>query len=115
MMEAARSLGLAARFISGYLYDDRLADREGSVIGGGATHAWCAVYLPGAGWVEFDPTNGLIAGRNLIRVCSARTPEQAVPVGGGYEGRAADFAGLDVNVEVTVDGGVAQAPPVAAE
>lgn len=113
LMEAARSLGLAARFISGYLYDDRLTGREGPVVGGGATHAWCAIYLPGAGWVEFDPTNGLIAGRNLIRVCSARTPEQAVPVGGGYVGRATDFAGLDVAVEVTVDG-AAELPPVAA-
>ncbi len=115
MMEAVRSLGLAARFVSGYLYDDRLTDREGLVVGGGATHAWCTVYLPGAGWVEFDPTNGLIAGRNLIRVCTARTSEQAVPVGGGYEGCAADFAGLDVTVEITVDGGAAQAPSVAAE
>ncbi len=103
MMEAVRSLGFAARFISGYLYDESLIDRdESSVVGGGATHAWCAVYLPGAGWVEFDPTNGLIAGRNLIRVCGARTPEQAVPIGGGYLGTADDFTRLDVNVEVTV-------------
>jgi transglutaminase-like putative cysteine protease len=62
------------------------------------------VYLPGAGWVEFDPTNGLVAGRNLIRVCSARTPEQAVPVAGGFIGRKEDFLGMSVNVEVTVAG-----------
>lgn len=99
MMEAARALGLAARFVSGYLYDDDKAD---ATVGGGATHAWCAVYLPGAGWVEFDPTNGLIAGRNLIRVCSARTPEQAVPVAGGFVGRPGDFLGMTVNVEVSV-------------
>src|SRR6202012_4592703 len=77
MMEAVRSLGFAARFVSGYLYDAALVDSETPIVGGGATHAWCSVYLPGAGWVEFDPTNGLIAGRNLIRVCVARTPEQA--------------------------------------
>ena len=101
MMEAARTLGLAARFVSGYLYDDRGAGRD-PVVGGGATHAWCSIYLPGAGWVEFDPTNGLVAGRNLLRVCSARTPGQAVPVSGGYTGNADDFLGLDVSVEVLV-------------
>ena len=101
MMEAARTLGFAAQFVSGYLYDDRRAGRD-PVVGGGATHAWCSIYLPGAGWVEFDPTNGLVAGRNLIRVCSARTPEQAVPVGGGYAGAAEDSIGLEVDVTVTV-------------
>ena len=55
MMEAVRSLGLAARFVSGYLYDERLVSSGAPVIGGGATHAWVEVYLPGAGWVEFDP------------------------------------------------------------
>ncbi len=100
MMEAARTLGLAARFVSGYLYDEMAAD---AMVGGGATHAWCAVYLPGAGWVEFDPTNGLVAGRNLIRVCAARTPEQAVPVAGGFIGAASDSTGMTVDVSVTVE------------
>ena len=99
MMEAVRSLGLAARFVSGYLYDDA----TGGTRGGSATHAWCAVYLPEAGWVEYDPSNGLVAGRNLVRVAVTRTPEQAVPVGGGFIGGTADFAGLTVDVRVTVD------------
>ena len=107
MMEAVRALGFAARFVSGYLYDADLEQKppgeDDRMVGGGATHAWCSVYLPGAGWVEFDPTNGLIAGRNLIRVCSARTPEQAVPVSGSFIGRATDFIGLDVDVAVTVE------------
>ena len=102
MMEAVRALGFAARFVSGYLYDEALADSSAPVVGGGATHAWVSVYLPGAGWVEFDPTNGLVAGRNLVRVCVARTPEQAVPVAGGYIGSRGDFDDLDVNVEVAV-------------
>lgn len=102
MMEAARALGLAARFVSGYLYDERLVDSADPVVGGGATHAWCSVYLPGAGWVEFDPTNGLVAGRNLIRVSVARTPEQAVPVAGGFVGGANDFIGMTVDVRVAV-------------
>jgi transglutaminase-like putative cysteine protease len=102
MMEAVRALGFAARFVSGYLYDEALVDSEERVVGGGATHAWCQVYLPGAGWVEFDPTNGLIAGRNLLRVCVARTADQAVPVAGGYIGRRADFLRMEVDVRVEV-------------
>ena len=106
MMEAVRSLGFAARFVSGYLYDAALEKAAERMVGGGATHAWCSVYLPGAGWVEFDPTNGLVAGRNLIRVCTARTPEQAVPVAGRFIGRRSDFMGLAVDVEVTVHSAV---------
>jgi len=106
MMEAVRALGLAARFVTGYLYDAAGA----GAVGGGATHAWVAVYLPGAGWVEYDPTNGLVAGENLIRVGATRTPEQAVPVGGGYIGRAEDFESLAVDVTVEL-GAAAPEPP----
>ena len=102
MIEAVRSLGLAARFVSGYLYDERLTDSDTPAVGGGSTHAWVEVYLPGAGWVEFDPTNGWIAGRNLIRVCTARTPQQAVPIAGRFVGPAGAFGSMSVNVEVSV-------------
>ncbi len=110
MMEAVRSLGLAARFVTGYLYDSG----TGGTVGGGATHAWVAVYVPGAGWVEYDPTNGLVAGENLIRVGATRTPEQAVPVGGGYIGGSGDFAGLRVDVTVEVGEDPAPLAPQAA-
>ena len=79
MMEAVRCLGLAARFVSGYIYVP--ARDEGTYLGGGSTHAWCQVYLPGAGWVEFDPTNGIIGNRDLIRVAVARDPAQAFHYG----------------------------------
>lgn len=102
MMEACRSLGMATRFVSGYLYDAALVDSAENMVGGGATHAWVEVYLPGAGWVEFDPTNGLVGGRNLIRVSVARSPEQAVPVAGGYLGHAADAIGMRVDVQAAV-------------
>jgi transglutaminase-like putative cysteine protease len=99
MMEAVRSLGLAARFVTGYIY---VPDRDGSTNrGGGSTHAWCQVYLPGAGWVEFDPTNGIIGNRDLIRVGVARDPRQAVPLCGTYSGRHDDYAGMTVQVNVT--------------
>ena len=105
MMEAARSLGFAARFVSGYLYDPARDGAEGgaqgAVVGGGATHAWVDVYLPGAGWVEFDPTNGIIGGKNLIRVAVTRDPTQAVPLAGSWTGAPADFLGMTVDVQVT--------------
>ncbi len=97
MMEALRSFGLAARFVTGYLYDDT----SGTTRGGGSTHAWCSVYLPGAGWIEYDPTNGLVAGANLIRVGVTRDAAQALPISGGYVGDANDPMGLHVDVAVS--------------
>lgn len=101
MMEAARSLGFAARFVTGYIY---VPDRDGSTsLGGGSTHAWCQIYLPGAGWAEFDPTNGIVGNRDLIRVGVARDPKQAMPLWGSYDGTAADYEGMSVQVNVTTD------------
>lgn len=105
LMEAARSLGFAARFVSGYLYDESLiGGRASEVVGGGATHAWVQIYLPGAGWVEFDPTNALVGGRNLIRVAVARDPKQAIPLAGSFTGGPNDFLGMEVEVEITAEG-----------
>jgi transglutaminase-like putative cysteine protease len=73
------------------------------MVGTGATHAWLQVYLPGAGWVEFDPTNALVGGRNLIRVAVARDAAQAVPVKGSFRGPAGSFLSLSVNVTVTTE------------
>lgn len=101
MIEAIRRLGIAARFVSGYLYDPALdqGDDEG-VVGGGATHAWLDAYLPGAGWVPFDPTNTMFRGPSLIRVASARDARLAVPLSGSWFGDPNDFAGMDVRVDV---------------
>ncbi len=96
MMEGVRALGFAARFVSGYLY---VPDSSGH-IGGGNTHAWVQVYLPGAGWVEFDPTNGIIGNKDLIRVAVARDPRQAVPLWGTWVGRREDSLGMTVDVDV---------------
>ena len=97
MIEAVRALGLAARFVTGYLHVPS-QNAEG-FHGGGHTHAWCEVYLPGAGWVEFDPTNGVVGNRNLIRVAVARDPRQAVPLHGSFFGVASDALEMTVSVE----------------
>lgn len=100
MMEAVRSVGMAARFVSGYLYDPQIDGAQTDVQGAGATHAWVQVYLPGAGWIEFDPTNGSYGGHNLVPIAVAREPEQALPVSGSFDGEADDF--IDMAVEVSV-------------
>ena len=97
MIEAARSLGIAARFVSGYIFTPRSSAFEG----GGSTHAWMQAYLPGAGWVDFDPTNDIIGNRNLIRVAVAWTPDQVLPLSGTYDGPPGSFLGMDVTVAVT--------------
>jgi transglutaminase-like putative cysteine protease len=103
MMEAVRSLGLAARFVSGYIF---VPHRDGGgtatgVLGGGSTHAWMQAYLPGAGWIDFDPTNSIIGNRNLIRVAVAWDPQQVLPLWGTFVGAPASFLGMDVTVSVT--------------
>jgi transglutaminase-like putative cysteine protease len=110
MMEAARSLGFAARFVSGYLYDeDRVGDGDQDLVGGGATHAWVQIYLPGGGWVEFDPTNALAGGRNLIRVAVTRDPTQAIPLSGSFTGTPDSYLGMSVEVEITANTTAGQA------
>lgn len=98
MIDAVRSLGLAARFVSGYIFVPE--DSSGAPVGG-ATHAWMQVYLPGAGWVDFDPTNSIVGNRNLIRVAVAWEPRQALPLWGSYVGTASSFVGMDVDVSVS--------------
>ena len=101
MTEAARCLGLAARFVSGYIYVPS-RDRPGTEYrDGGNTHAWMQVYLPGAGWVEFDPTNAIVGTRDLIRVATVRDPRQAVPLSGSWMGAAEDCLGMEVAICVT--------------
>ncbi|HEY0329216.1 MAG TPA: transglutaminase family protein [Rhodopseudomonas sp.] len=102
MIEALRRLGIAARFVSGYLFVH--GDREHGYVGGGATHAWVQVYLPSAGWIEFDPTNGIVGSRDLVRVAVARDPSQAIPLHGSYLGAADEFIGMDVTIRVVSAG-----------
>jgi transglutaminase-like putative cysteine protease len=98
MMEAVRSLGLAARFVSGYIFVPEASGAAAT--GGGATHGWMQAYLPGAGWVDFDPTNSIVGNRNLIRVAVAWDQRNALPLWGTFIGPASAFRSMDVNVMV---------------
>lgn len=100
---ACRRLGLAARFVSGYLYDAPPKD-TGAGIGGvgfnravGSMHAWAEVYLPGAGWKGFDPTNGILANACFIPAAVAIDPASISPVQGSY------FSATPVTSTVRVD------------
>lgn len=106
MIEGARSLGLAARFVSGYIYS---SSAKGGRTGGGHTHAWARVYLPECGWVDFDPTNGIVGAFDLIRVAVVTDPRLALPLYGAWDGEAEDFLGMDVTVDLTVEAAQAAA------
>ncbi len=98
-VEAARSLGFGARIVSGYLYNP---DQQGvGSSGAGSTHAWAEIFVPGAGWISFDPTNRGMGGSNLIPVAVVRDIRQAMPVSGSFVGPTNAFAGMSVEVFVT--------------
>lgn len=100
-IEAARWLGFAARIVSGYLFN---ADAEGTTLtgsmGAGSTHAWAEIYLPGAGWIAFDPTNRTVGSSTLIPVAVARDVKQVVPISGTFAGSPGDVVTLKVAVSV---------------
>jgi transglutaminase-like putative cysteine protease len=100
MIEALRRLGFASRFVSGYLYDAALDGGAVGMTGSGATHAWVQVFLPGAGWIDYDPTNQINSGYDLIPVAVARHPGQAIPLAGSWFGDAKDYQGMSVKVAV---------------
>ena len=106
MIEAARSLGLAARFASGYLavpFEPSEEPASGGAVNParGATHAWAQVYLPGASWIDFDPTSGSVGKAALVTVAVVRDPDQALPLHGTFIGSASDPLSMEVHVSVT--------------
>jgi transglutaminase-like putative cysteine protease len=97
-VEAARCLGFGARIVSGYLY---AAEGVKGSADAGSTHAWAEVYVPGAGWITFDPTNRSVGGHNLVPVAVARDIRLAMPVSGSFAGGPDAFIGMSVEVDVT--------------
>lgn len=99
MIEALRSLGIAARFVSGYMHlaDD---DDDDETMTGGNTHAWVQIYVPGLGWVDFDPSSGMIGNQNLVRVAVVHDPREAIPLQGTWIGAASDHLAMKVGVKV---------------
>lgn len=96
--EAARTLGFGARIVSGYLFNPD-GDQIGSM-DAGSTHAWVEVFVPGAGWIPFDPTNRSVGSKNLVPVAVARRIQQVAPVTGSFHGRPMDLLALEVSVDV---------------
>jgi len=92
MMEAARHWGFGARFVTGYI---QMAEGQH-----GATHAWTEIYIPGAGWRGFDPTNNKLAGNEHVSVAVAREQEKACPLSGVWEGPSNAFNRMNISVQV---------------
>ena len=97
MIAALRSLGIAARFVSGYLH---LADDDDDSLSGGNTHAWVQVYVPGPGWIDFDPSSGMVGNQDLVRVAVVREPREAIPLQGTWIGTKSDHLAMKVAVKV---------------
>jgi transglutaminase-like putative cysteine protease len=95
MIEALRSLGIAARFVSGYLH---LGDDD--QVTGGNTHAWVQAHVPGWGWVDFDPSSGKVGNQNLVRVAAVHDPREAIPLQGSWVGSISDHLAMKVSVKV---------------
>ena len=98
-MESARHMGLAARYVSGYLCS---ADQDHVEIANNATHAWTEIYLPGGGWKGFDPTSGILAAGLHVRVAATRNPAQATPIRGSYLGDASLFEDMSISINARV-------------
>jgi transglutaminase-like putative cysteine protease len=91
-MDICRSLGLAARFVSGYKFDPEAVDAH-------ELHAWAEVYLPGAGWRGYDPSWGLAVADHHIPLAAGPTPQEAMPVSGNFRGSDV-LSNLDYSVEI---------------
>lgn len=101
-IDTVRHLGFGARAVSGYLFDPPLSDAAGDDhLQHGATHAWAEVYLPCAGWIAFDPTNGRMGEAHLIPVAVARDIAQLSPIEGSFIGAADALSSMTIDVTVS--------------
>jgi len=100
MIAALRARGTAARFVSGYVHLADDGEDDGDDVTGGNTHAWVQVYVPGPGWVDFDPSGGIVGNQNLVRVAVAQHPREAIPLQGTWYGNPSDHQAMKVAVKV---------------
>lgn len=100
LAEASRSLGFGARIVTGYLYSPPTKMTPAALPIPGTTHAWAEIFVPGPGWLAFDPTNGTVGSDDLIRVAVARDIHQIIPISGSFNGAPEDYLGMEVAVTV---------------
>jgi transglutaminase-like putative cysteine protease len=101
MVALLRSRGIAARFVSGYLHlAGEVNDENDWLTSGGNMHAWVQAYIPGPGWIDFDPSSGVAGNHDLIRVAAVENPRDAIPLQGTWYGEASDYLAMDVAVRV---------------
>ena len=92
LMEAARSIGFAARFVSGYL------ESQNSQVGKGSTHAWVEVYMPDHGWLGYDPSIGKQVGLGHVAVATSYHPRGIMPLSGKFNGHGNKYLGMSVKI-----------------
>jgi transglutaminase-like putative cysteine protease len=107
-METCRYLGVAARFVSGYMYHVEISGRM-------SMHGWAEVYLPGAGWIGFDPSWGILTAARYVPVAITRHPEHAPPISGTYFGTPRDFLGTEIHLYVKRTDGVKEEEEISEE
>jgi transglutaminase-like putative cysteine protease len=100
MIAVLRSRGIAARFVSGYVHLAEEEHEDEHQMTGGNTHAWVQAYVPGPGWVDFDPSAGVVGNQNLIRVAVVEHPRDAIPLQGTWYGSPSDHLAMEVAVRV---------------
>lgn len=96
MLALCRSLGIPARYVSGYLYNGE----DGTLIGAQASHAWCEVFVPGKGWFGLDPTNNTLVDERHLKIATGRDYQDAAPISGHFDGPPGASSGMEIKLSI---------------